>query len=190
MKTTILGIASVAFLWSSGAAAAPGDPFPTCADAGNYGYNTVRYFVSSLYNRANCDRDAASDNEEMLTDLIPTYLADIARRSTPEKSACMLQGSNEGWLETMENEYADCEKVADFGAIQERLLGQVVGSLLGAFYGVALFPSVSHVSYYFGYPYSTMALTGTFVDCEAAIVSAASGVPEALVNTLVATACQ
>ena len=68
---------------------------------------------------------------------MPTYFGEVAKLTTDEKGACMLRGSNEGWLDTTRNQYAECSGVAGFDAMQRRLLGQVTGSLFQSFYWIA-----------------------------------------------------
>ena len=190
MKSTILGMFGVAILWSSGAAA---DPFVACTDAANYGYNTVAYFLRASYKKANCDSNLASEYEQFLTDILPMYLANMAKQTTDEKSACMLQGSYESWLDTVQDEYADCQGIAaSFQVIQRRLVGTVAGSLFESFYGVVVptFYTPAIVAQDFAYPYASLPLVGTTAQCEAEIRGAVSGVSQELVTALVVAACQ
>lgn len=184
MRIAILELAGAAFLCSSSALA---DPFQSCADADAYGYDTVTNLVSASYNKARCDRNLASRYEGFLVAIIPTYLAEMAKNTTVEKGACLLRGSNAGWLDTTQDEYDDCP---DFDVIQRRLLGQIAGSLFQSFYWVAPnFYSPENIPGYFSYPDDHRDLAGTIGECESEIRVSLSGVPQVLVTSLINTAC-
>jgi hypothetical protein len=188
MKTAILQLVGAAFLCSSSALA---DPFQSCADAENYGYNTVRNLVSASYNKVRCNRNLASGYEGFLVSIAPTYLAEMARLTTAEKGACMLRGSNSGWLESTEAEYSECAAKPGFEAIQRRLLGQITGSLFQSFYWIA--PdhySPDSIQKYFVYPDSELNVVGLVSECESEIRVSLSGVPQELVTALIDTACR
>lgn len=190
MRTMIWGLAGAIFIYA-GSALANVDPFESCTAADNYGYNTVANLVSASYNRARCDRALAVEFEGFLTAIVPAYLAEMAKRTTGERSACLLRGVNEGWLDVTSNEYDDCSGVAGFDAIPRRLLGQITGSLFQAFYSIAPnFYSNGNVPVYFGYPYGQLALKGSLAECESEIRTALSGVPQGLVTALMSTVCQ
>lgn len=188
MRTMIWGLAGATFIYGSSALA---DPFESCAAADNYGYNTVANLVSASYNKARCDRALASEYEGFLTAIAPAYLAAIAKLTTDEKGACMLRGSNEGWLDTTRKEYAECSGVAGFEAIQRRLLGQISGSLFQSFYWIAPnYYSTGNLPGYFAYAYDELKLAGSIAECEGEIRVALSGIPQPLVTVLIATVCQ
>lgn len=189
MKTTSWGMVVAVLSWSGGAAAAV-DPFSSCTDASNYGYNTVANLVSASYNRARCDRALAAEYESFLTAIVPTYLSNLAARTTEAHGVCVLQGSYEAWLDTTQDEYADCQGVAGFGGIPRSLLGLISGSLLQSFYWLAPSSySKASVQDAFAYPYATLDLTGLAAQCEAEARGALLGVPQELVTALIATVC-
>jgi hypothetical protein len=114
----------------------------------------------------------------------------MAGDATPEKQVCLLQGSYEAWLDTTASEYSDCSGVPGFEAIQRSLLGQIAGSLLEPFYSKA--PSsypVAAIPSIFAYPYDTLPLTGTSIQCEAQLSAAANAVSVNVQNALVFTVC-
>lgn len=199
MKTTIIPMASAALLWSGLAVA---DPFVDCQDAANYGYNQAAFYVSAIYNRANCDRVRTSLYENFVFDVIPTYWAAESAETTPEKAACMLQGSFEGWMDTTLGEYDDCvvDGKAGFDAIQRRLLGMVAGPLLLAFYSEspALEPALVYytpdvVAKSFAYDFIAWPLIGTVEECETQIdveIPSSAGVPWDLVGALKLAVCK
>lgn len=188
MRTKIWALAGAIFIHAGAALA---DPFESCTAADNYGYNTVANLVSASYNKARCDRTLASQYEEFLTAIVPTYLAEVAKSTTEEKSACMLRGSHEGWLDMTRNEYAQCADVAGFEAVPRRLLGKTAGSLFQSFYWIApSFYSAGNVPTYIGYSYSQLAQKGNSAECESEARIALSGVPQVLATALVVTVCQ
>lgn len=189
MRIITSGVVTVTLAWSSGALAA--DPFNTCSDAHNYGYNTVTNLVSASYNKALCDRSLAGQYERFLTAIVPSYLARMAQELSDENRNCLLQGSNEGWFETTSDEYADCQGIAGFEGIQRKLVGEIAGSLLQTFYWLETASySVDTITSAFAYPYTQLDLTGSASDCETAIRTSLSGVPQPLVTALVTTVCK
>lgn len=188
MRTTIWALAGATFVYAGSALA---DPFESCKAADNYGYNTVANLVSASYNKARCDRGLASEYEGFLTAIVPSYLAAMAKVTTEEKSACMLRGSNEGWLDTTRDAYTKCSGVTGFDAIQMRLLGEIAGSLFESFYWIA--PnhySTGNVPGYFAYDYDQLRLAGNVAECETEVRSALSGIPQPLVASVIVTVCQ
>jgi len=186
MKKVTFGVVLMASLWSGGAFAA--DPFLTCTDAANYGYNTTRSMVSASYNRAACNRDLASQYEMFLVAILPEYLAGV--QTTPSKSACLFDGSYEGWLDGMSDEYADCADVDGFAGISRRTVAGVAVGLFESLLGSAsdyVTPAV--VSDVFAYDYSQLELTGVRYECEARMRGGLSGVRPDLVAALVEAVC-
>ncbi len=193
MKTTTILMASAALLWTAAAAA---DPYVDCTDAYNYGYNEATFYVSAIYNTAKCNRVRASKYEDYAFEIIPTYWSAESATTTPEKSACMLQGSFTGWMDTTEKEYSQCvyDGKAGFDAIQRRLVGMVAGPLLSAFYAARrdyYTPGIVAVS--FAYDFSTWPLAGTDEDCDSQIdveIPVSAGVPGELVGALKLAVCR
>lgn len=192
MKTTSIFMASVVLFWS---AAASADAYLDCSDAYNSGSNQAIYFVSGIYNKAKCNRIKASRYEDYVFDIIPTYLAAESATTTPEKAACMLQGSFAAWMDTILDEYKDCVVAGEFGfeTVQRRLLGMVAGPLLSAFYfemppeSKYFTPAVVTASFtydFYGWP-----LVGTASDCEAQIDVDTLGVPLDLVAAVKGAVC-
>lgn len=188
MKTKIICMASAALLWSGVAAA---DPYESCQDAYNYGYNMAQFYVSAIYNKADCGRVLASRYEDYVFDIIPTYWAAESKTTTPENAACMLQGSFAGWMDTTEDEYlVDCAGVPGFETIQRKLLAMVAGPLFSAFYFRAPdYYTADIVATSFAYDFSTWPLGGTPFECSAQIDVETTGVPWELVGALKATVC-
>lgn len=194
MKTTTLFMACATLLWSAVAVAA--DPFIGCEDAYNYGYNEAQFYISAIYNRANCERVKASRYEDYVFDVIPTYWAADSATTTPEKSACMLQGSFEGWMDTTLDEYKDCAvngKVG-FDIIQRRLLGMVAGPLFSAFYSANRdYYKPEIVATSFAYDFSAWPLWGGYEECDAQIdveIPLATGASGELVGALKVAVCK
>jgi hypothetical protein len=173
--------------WSTAALA---DPFASCTDAANYGYNVVRNLASASYNRARCDRDAATEYEQFLIELLPEFLADMGARSTSQGQSCLLTGSFEGWLDTTQKEYNCCAGVAGFDAISRGLIGAIAGALLQEFYWKS--PASYNpdtVPTIFAYPYDDLDLKGNAAQCEAEVRGVVSGVAQPTVTALVQTVC-
>jgi hypothetical protein len=178
----------VVLLWSGGALA---DPFVNCDDARSYGYNVVRNLVSASYNRARCNRDAATEYEQFLVGILPTYLANMGERSTSEGQRCLLEGSYDGWLDTTQSEYDGCAGVGGFDAISRSLLGSIAGSLFNKFFWLDVAYYTQHaVPDVFAYPYEHLDLKGFYSQCEAEIRVAVSGIEQKIVTALVHTVCR
>lgn len=188
MRTTIGCMIGVVLSWTSGALA---DPFMNCVDASSYGYNVVRNLVSASYNRARCNRDAASEYEHFLVGILPTYLANMGDRTTTEGQKCLLQGSYDGWLETTQIEYDGCAGVYGFDAIPRSLIGSIAGALFDEFYWLDTgYYTENNVREVFAYPYDSLDLKGLVAQCEAEIRGAVSGVDQKIVTALVQTVCR
>lgn len=194
MKTTMLTLASATLFWTAAASAAPpasSDPYASCTDAYNYGQNMAHFYVSAVYNKAACNRDLATRFEAYVFDVIPAYWAQEAEPTTPEKAACLLQGSFAAWMDTTERQYLiDCPGVPGFDTIQRKLIGHVSASLFSAFYFVTpgyYTPDV--VSASFAFDFSTWPLAGTPLDCSVQIDVRGAGVPQELLNALKAAVC-
>lgn len=189
MKIITSGVVAATLAWASGALAA--DPFNSCSDAHNYGYNTVTNLVSASYNKAQCDRNLASQYEKFLTAIVPSYLARMAQELSDANRNCLLQGSNEGWLDTTSDEYGDCHDTAGFEGVQRKLIGEITGSLFQTFYWLEPASySGDAISSAFIYPYTRLDLVGTSSDCETAVRTSLSGVPQPLVTGLLNTVCK
>ena len=191
MKIMIWNTVGAAVLWSGVAAA---DPFLGCESASNYGYNIVSNFVSSAYDKANCDRGLASQYEQFLPVILPPYLGQIGKTSTQENGGCLLRGCYEGWVVQTEEAYQNCGEKSGFEAIDQGLLGTVASSLFNAFYwGATAYYTEKNVPTFFAYPFSpgdpALSLTRNGIACEANIRATLSGVPQALVTALVVTVC-
>ncbi|MGC4070400.1 MAG: hypothetical protein QM784_38195 [Polyangiaceae bacterium] len=187
MRIVIGCLLGAVLSWSTAALA---DPFKSCTDAANYGYNVVRNLAGASYNRAHCDRDAATEYEQILLDLLPEFLADMGARSTAEGQACLLNGSYEGWLDTIDKEYNGCSGAYGFDAISRGLIGEIAGALFQEFYWKEPgYYTPDTVPTIFAYPYGTLDLKGTLAQCEAEIRGVVSGVSQSTVTALVQTVC-
>lgn len=191
MKKFTFSVITMALLLAGPAfAAGPSatDPFASCTAASNYGYDTSRSMVSASYNRANCDRSLASQYETFLEAILPQYLGGI--QTTPTKFACLFQGSYEGWLDALSDEYADCEGVPGFDGIPRATVGGVAAALCDPLWaGAPSYVTPAVVEDVFTYDYSSLDLTGERYECEARVRGQLSGIPAELVNILVATVC-
>lgn len=188
MKSATLSVVCAAAM---GSATAWADPFMTCQDATNYGYNNAQFYVSAVYNRANCNRSDATLYERYVFDIVPTYWAQNAKDTTPEKSACLMRGSYAGWLDTIRVSYEKCASVVGFDVIERALLGRVAGSLFSAFFpkGSGYYtPEI--VSQAYEYDLVGWGLVGTPVDCSSEIDRNVVGVPPNLVEALKLTVCK
>jgi hypothetical protein len=187
MKPVTIMTVAAAVLWSGAAAA---DPFRSCEDALNYGANVARFYVSAIYNKAACDRTRATESEDAIFKILPTYWAKEATLTTPEKAACLLQGAFSSWMDTIKKEYADCSSAAGFTTIQRKLLGVVAGSLFDAFYWNAMdYYTVDVVRSKLAYDFSKWPLDGRVDECKATIDKEAPGVPVELLETLKSLVC-
>lgn len=194
MKIMIWSTIGAAFLWSGVAAAL--DPFMDCDSATNYGYNVVSNFVSSAYDKANCDRSLASQYEQFLPAILPPYLGQVGKASTQEHQGCILKGCYEGWLAQTEEAYQNCVATPGFAAIDQGLLGTVASALFSSFYWDATtsgYYTATNVPTFFAYPFSSgdppLTLTKNSIACETNIRTTLSGVPQDVVAALVKTVC-
>jgi hypothetical protein len=187
MRATILSVVGVTLLLSGTVAA---DPFLSCQDALNYGYNMASFYVSGVYRKADCTRARASAYENHVFDSIPSYWAEEATTTTPEKAACMLQGSFQGWMDTIRREYEGCRGVAGFETIQRKLLGKAAGALFAAFYWKAEHDYVvAAVERSFAYEFGPWPLEGTIAECASQIDVRTLGVPGELNGALKLKVC-
>jgi hypothetical protein len=188
MRTTTLSVVGATLLLSGTAAA---DAFLSCQDAHNYGYNLAVFYVSTVYNKAECDRTRTSAYENHAFNGVPLYWAKEATTTTPEKAACMLQGSFQGWMDTIRQRYANCHGVAGFDTIRRKLLGIVTGPLFSAFYWNSKdYYTVDVVERIFSYDFRAWPLVGTIAECVAQLDVETLGVPGNLNGALKLQLCQ
>lgn len=188
MRLTKLSVVG-ATLFLSGTAAA--DSFLSCQDARDYGYNMARFYVSGIYNKVSCDRARASTYENRIFGSIPSYWAKEATTTTPEKASCMLQGSLQGWLGTILQEYAECRAEAGFESIRRKLVGMVAASLFSAFYWQTPdYYTTEIVEQRFAYEFQGWPLAGTIAECVAQIDVDTLGVPGDLSGSLKIKMCR